>query len=468
VVVAALAVTGLAVAGSSSPKLTKVTIQLKWVTQSQFAGYYAAKAKGYYKAAGLDVNLKVGGPDIVNEQTVLSKQAEFGVDWFPSLLANRDQGNDLVNIAQIYARSGTTEVTFKKSGINTFKKMRGKKFGVWIFGNEFEQEAALVKNGMDPKKDVKLVKQDFTMVPFLNGEVDAASAMTYNELAQVLETKNPDTGKLVWYYQHLPNDQWDFDWAFERHVVRLPVRGSTRTVIVTAGKEAIFDAVEAEGGEYLFSMDLGLQNVVKSINPRTGVKTIDESLVPGDGQTKLVCPHAGAAKSWLPSSYDPSTKLLYIPLVESCMDLTPVAAGERGGLSTGVRFTLRPPPNSDGKYGRVQAINLETQKVAWVTRQRAPETAGVLATAGGVVFAGSLDRALVAYDSATGKELWRTRLNDVPNSAPISYSVNGKQYVALTVGNGGPQAGTFIHLVPEIRNPPEPGAALWVFELPGR
>jgi NitT/TauT family transport system substrate-binding protein len=87
--VAALTATSLAVAGSSSPKLTKVTIQLKWVTQSQFAGYYAAKAKGYYKAAGLDVNLKIGGPDIVNEQTVLSKQAEFGVNWFPSLLASR-------------------------------------------------------------------------------------------------------------------------------------------------------------------------------------------------------------------------------------------------------------------------------------------------------------------------------------------------------------------------------------------
>ena len=99
VAVAALTATGLAVAGSSSPKLTKVTIQLKWVTQSQFAGYYAAKAKGYYKDAGLDVNLKIGGPTIVNEQTVLSKQAEFGVNWFPSLLANRDQGNDLVGPA---------------------------------------------------------------------------------------------------------------------------------------------------------------------------------------------------------------------------------------------------------------------------------------------------------------------------------------------------------------------------------
>jgi NitT/TauT family transport system substrate-binding protein len=193
---ASLVVAGFATAAQSSQQLTKVTIQLKWVTQSQFAGYYAAKAKGFYKAAGLDVNLKVGGPDVVNEQTVLSKQAQFGINWLPSLLQNRDTGNDLVNIAQVYARSGTTEVTFKKSGINTFKKMRGKKFGVWIFGNEFEQRAALVKYGMDPDKDVQLVKQDFTMVPFLNGEVDASSAMTYNELAQVLETKNPDTGKL--------------------------------------------------------------------------------------------------------------------------------------------------------------------------------------------------------------------------------------------------------------------------------
>jgi NitT/TauT family transport system substrate-binding protein len=193
---AGLVVAGFATAAQSSQQLTKVTIQLKWVTQSQFAGYYAAKSKGFYKAAGLDVNLKVGGPDVVNEQTVLSKQAQFGINWFPSLLQNRDTGNDLVNIAQVYARSGTTEVTFKKSGINTFKKMRGKKFGVWIFGNEFEQRAALVKYGMDPDKDVQLVKQDFTMVPFINGEVDASSAMTYNELAQVLETKNPDTGKL--------------------------------------------------------------------------------------------------------------------------------------------------------------------------------------------------------------------------------------------------------------------------------
>jgi NitT/TauT family transport system substrate-binding protein len=196
VALAGLAAASLATAGRQSPQLTKVTLQSKWVVQAQFAGYYAAKAKGFYKNAGLDVNIKVGGPDIIPEQVVLGKQAEFGIDWFPSLLQQRDSGNDLVNIGQVFARSGTTEVAFKSSGINTFSKMRGKKFGVWIFGNEFEQRAALVKYGMDPDKDVQLIKQDFTMIPFLKGEVDASSAMTYNELAQVLETKNPATGKL--------------------------------------------------------------------------------------------------------------------------------------------------------------------------------------------------------------------------------------------------------------------------------
>lgn len=198
VLVVALAVVGgLALAGPSQGQgLTKVTLQSKWVVQAQFAGFYAAKEKGYFRQAGLDVNIKAGGPDIIPEQVVLGKQAEFGINWMPSTLAQRDTGNDLVNIAQIYARSGTTQVTFKSSGINTFKKMRGKKFGVWIFGNEFEQRAGLVKNGMNPDKDVKLVKQNFDMLAFLKGELDAASAMTYNELAQVLEVKNPKTGKL--------------------------------------------------------------------------------------------------------------------------------------------------------------------------------------------------------------------------------------------------------------------------------
>jgi alcohol dehydrogenase (cytochrome c) len=279
---------------------------------------------------------------------------------------------------------------------------------------------------------------------------------------------NVDTGKLVWFFQHQPNDQWDLDWAFERHVIPLRVNGAEKTLVVTGGKQAIFDAMDAATGAYAFSMDLGVQNVVTAIDPKTGAKTIDPTLVPGDGQTKFVCPHAGGAKSWLPSSYNPRTKMLYVPLVESCMDLTPVEKGGRGSLSTGVRWSLRPRPNSDGKYGRIQAINLETHQSVWIERQRAPQTTGTLATAGGVVFAGALDRVFAAYDDTTGKELWRARLGDVPSNAPISYLANGKQYVAVIVGNGGAQAITFPPLVPEIRNPPDRGAGVWVFELPSR
>jgi len=182
--------------GENGGAKKKVTLQLKWVTQAQFAGYYAAKAKGYYDEEGLDVNIKVGGPSITPEQVVLGKQAEFGLDWLPSLLAARDQGQDLVNIAQVFGKSGMTELTWKDSGITTIPQMRGKKVGVWCCGNENELYAALNKNGMNPKSDVTIVNQPFNMDLFLKNQVDAAAAMTYNELAQVLETTNPKTGKL--------------------------------------------------------------------------------------------------------------------------------------------------------------------------------------------------------------------------------------------------------------------------------
>jgi len=188
----------VAAAAPGQKAATKVSLQLKWVTQAQFAGYYAALEKGYYKQEGLDVTIKIGGPSITPETVVAGKRAEFGVDWLPSLLATREKGSNLVSIAQVFARSGMTELTWRDSGINTIKKMRGKKVGVWCCGNEPELFAALNKNGIDPKNpsDVTIVNQPFDMQLFLKRQVDAAAAMTYNELAQVLETKNPKTGKL--------------------------------------------------------------------------------------------------------------------------------------------------------------------------------------------------------------------------------------------------------------------------------
>jgi NitT/TauT family transport system substrate-binding protein len=177
-------------------ELDKVTVQLKWVTQAQFAGYYAALEEGYYEDEGLDVTIKPGGPDIIPEQVVLGGQAEFGLNWLDNTLATRDKGGDIINIAQVFARSGMTEVTWKDSGLDQITDLEGKKVGVWLGGNEHKLFAALTKNGIDPQKDVEIVAQPFDMNLFLNREVDAAAAMTYNELAQVLEQENPETGEL--------------------------------------------------------------------------------------------------------------------------------------------------------------------------------------------------------------------------------------------------------------------------------
>jgi NitT/TauT family transport system substrate-binding protein len=129
---------------------------------------------------------------------VLAGQAEFGLDWLPNLFATREKGGKIVSIAQVFARSGMTELTWKDSGINTIKKMRGKKVGVWCCGNQPELFAALTKNGINPanKSQVTIVNQPFDMNLFLQHKIDAAAAMTYNELAQVLETKDPQTGQL--------------------------------------------------------------------------------------------------------------------------------------------------------------------------------------------------------------------------------------------------------------------------------
>ena len=199
---AAVAATATAaVLGSTagaSPKLTSVTLQLKWVTQAQFAGYYAAAAQGYYKNAGLDVKIKVGGPSITPEQVVIGGGADIGLDWLPNLFATREKGGKIVSVAQVFDRSGMTELTWKSSGINSIAKMKGKKVGVWCCGNQPELYAALNKNGINPNSssDVTIFNQPFDMNAFLSHQIDAAAAMTYNELAQVLETKDPDTGQL--------------------------------------------------------------------------------------------------------------------------------------------------------------------------------------------------------------------------------------------------------------------------------
>jgi alcohol dehydrogenase (cytochrome c) len=277
---------------------------------------------------------------------------------------------------------------------------------------------------------------------------------------------NPDTGKLVWYFQHLPDDQWDLDYAFERELIRLPVNGTQQKLVLTSGKMGLYDALDAATGKYVFSKDMGLQNVVKSVDPVTGAKTINPDVYPGDGKAHMVCPHPGGGRNWIPSAYNPDTKVLYTPMVESCMDLIPPGPGSPGNLTGAGNWYVRMRPDSDGKLGRVEAVNMDSKQVVFTNRQRAPQTTGVLATAGGVVFSGSLDRYIRGYDATTGDMLWETRLSSIPSSCPIVYAVNGKEYLAVVVSNAGSQAGTWRQLVPDIINPNDEGSSLWVFALP--
>jgi NitT/TauT family transport system substrate-binding protein len=176
---------------SSSKGDIPVKLQLKWVPQAQFAGYFVALEKGYYKDEGLAVEIEPGGPDIVPEQQVANGAAQIGVDWVASLLAHQEQGLPLVEIAQIYQNSGLVLVSKKKAGINTPADLKGKKVGNWMGGNEFEVLALFDKYKLDANKDLQFVKQGFTMDQFLGGELDAASAMTYNEYQVVLEQGIP-------------------------------------------------------------------------------------------------------------------------------------------------------------------------------------------------------------------------------------------------------------------------------------
>ncbi len=300
--------------------------------------------------------------------------------------------------------------------------------------------------------------------PLLDNKPGVGNAALYTDSTLAID---PTTGRLAWAFQHLPNDQWDLDWAFETQLVQLPGLGGPRTVTLSSGKIGIYEAIDAATGEFVFAYDLGLQNIVTAIDPETGAKTIDPAVVPGDGQLKFVCPHGAGAKNFQPASYDASSQLLIVPLNEACMDMFPVpGGGGGGGLSSGMNWGIRPIPGSDGKYGRLEAIHVGKRQVVWQVRQRAPQTSGVLATAGGVVFAASLDRYLRAYDSGNGRLLWEQRLNDVSSSSPMTYSLDGQQYLAIVVGEGGFHAASYAALVPELKSPPAKGAAIWVFALP--
>ena len=183
--------------GGGDGETASVRLQLQWAPQAQFAGYFAADELGYYEEEGLDVDIIDGGPDVIPQQAGSAPDGpEFTISWVPKVLEAREQGSDLVNIAQVFQRSGTLSVAWADSGITSPADFEGKKVGVWDFGNEFEVTAAARQEGLEEGTDYEKVIQPFDMLLFLSRDIDVAEAMIYNEYAQVLEAENPDTGEL--------------------------------------------------------------------------------------------------------------------------------------------------------------------------------------------------------------------------------------------------------------------------------
>ncbi len=245
---------------------------------------------------------------------------------------------------------------------------------------------------------------------------------------------NPDTGKLVWYYQHLANDQWDLDWVFERQIATIKVGGRDRKVVMTMGKMAILEVMDAATGEYLFSIDAGTQNIITAIDPKTGAKTIDPAKLPDPSRPLVYCPGPSGARSWPPTSFSKNTGLLYAPLTEQCMGM----GGKGGSLLTAAGSQLsaadHPDAVKDNKMGRLQAMDVSGKKLGWTHDLDAPIVTSALATAGGIVFAGDLDPSLKAFDDRDGKLLWSTALDNYPSSSVITYTVGPTQYVAVVTG----------------------------------
>jgi alcohol dehydrogenase (cytochrome c) len=278
----------------------------------------------------------------------------------------------------------------------------------------------------------------------------------------------PDTGALKWYHQHLPNDSLDLDYVYERLLIDLPVDGVERKMTVTTGKIGIIEALDRYTGEYLWDVETAPQNVVLSIDPDTGEKTINPDVIPIIGESTFNCPADPGARAWQATAYSPRTETLYLPTVEFCSNTT-VNVLDPGEIYTGggrQTYSRVPHPDSDGNIGQVRAINMNDQSEVWQYRQRPPITSSTLPTGGGLVFVGSLDRKFMAFDDETGEKLWESgKLSNSLESFPITYEAGGKQYVAITA-NFASGLGRLASLTPEVKLPSNDPITLYVFALP--
>ena len=289
---------------------------------------------------------------------------------------------------------------------------------------------------------------------------DGAALYTNSTLAL-----DPDTGKMKWFYQHLPGESHDMDEVFENVLVDIGGRKS----LFKMGKLGILWQLDRESGAFIRATDLGYQTLV-DVDTTTGKVTYRPGKVNEVGKEVDWCPSTAGFKSWRAMAFSPQTNAMYLPLSLSCEKATFGPTEKRvGGGGTGpVRRRDYKHPASDGNLGEFQALDIKSGKTLWRYRTPSPINTAALTTAGGVVFAGDWDRHVYAFDASNGKILWQSRLPTSAQGFPVSYLAKGKQYVAVPAGIGGGSWSTLLapELAPEIRRP-NSGNSILVFALPG-
>ena len=276
----------------------------------------------------------------------------------------------------------------------------------------------------------------------------------------------PDTGELAWYFQHLPRDNWDLDHPFERILVDLEMepdeeaawsinpalkRGERRRVMTGfPGKTAILWTLDRETGEFLWARETVFQNVITHIDPDTGAVTVNEEVIPKarDEEYGVVCPAASGGKDWPTAAYSPLTEAIYAPLYAPLQDvcMSPIITGTGVGppQGYGINFRMQLAPGKT-TVGRLDAVSARTGESLW----RFEEPAGmmsVMTTGGGLVFAGNTNRRFRAWDARTGEVLWETVLGGPVTGFPVSFAVDGEQYVAVAAGGSDLLSGLFNRL----------------------